>query len=86
MFFPGSAPRNKTRRALGGEADSPEGRNLPAQPIHNQTHEATMSTIFTIKVPTPKVRKAPAPPCKVMRDRRNRRPKDARRKREAFDY
>lgn len=44
-----------------------------------------MAIIATIKVPTPKVRKAPAPPCKVMRDRRNRRPKDARRKREAFD-
>lgn len=43
-----------------------------------------MSTIFTIKVGTPKVRKAPVPATKVMRDRRNRRPKDARRKREAF--
>lgn len=44
-----------------------------------------MSTIFTIKVPKVKVRKTPAPPCKVMRDRRNRRPKDARRKREHFE-
>lgn len=44
-----------------------------------------MSIAFTIKVHTPKVRKASAPPTKVMRDRRNRRPKDARRKREAFE-
>lgn len=44
-----------------------------------------MSIIATIKVPTPKVRKPLAPPTKVMRDRRNRRPKDARRKREAFE-
>ncbi len=44
-----------------------------------------MSTVFTIKVPKVKVRKTPAPPCKIMRDRRERRPKDARRKREAFD-
>jgi len=45
-----------------------------------------MSTIFTIKIRAPKVRKVPAPPTKVMRDRRNRRPKDARKKREQFDY
>ena len=45
-----------------------------------------MSTAFIIKVPTPKVRKPQPPATKVMRDRRNRRPKDARRKREAFDY
>lgn len=45
-----------------------------------------MSAIFTIKVPKPKVRKAPVPATKVMRDRRNRRPKDARRKRDQFDY
>ena len=43
-----------------------------------------MSTVFTIKVPKPKVRKAPVPATKVMRDRRNRRPKDARRQREHF--
>lgn len=43
-----------------------------------------MSTAFIIKVQTPKVRKAPVPTTKVMRDRRNRRPKDARRKREQF--
>lgn len=45
-----------------------------------------MSIIATIKVPTPKVRKAPVPATKVMRDRRNRRPKDARRKREQYEY
>lgn len=44
-----------------------------------------MSTVFTIKVPKAKVRKAPAPPTKIMRDRRNRRPKDARRQREHFE-
>ena len=44
-----------------------------------------MAVIATIKVPTPKVRKQAPPPTKVMRDRRDRRPKDARRKREAFD-
>jgi hypothetical protein len=44
-----------------------------------------MAVIATIKVRAPKVRKAPAPPCKIMRDRRDRRPKDARRKREHFD-
>ena len=44
-----------------------------------------MAIIASIKVRMPKVRNAPAPPSKVMRDRRNRRPKDARRKREAFD-
>lgn len=44
-----------------------------------------MSTVFTIKVPKVKVRKAPVPATKVMRDRRNRRPKDARRQREHFD-
>lgn len=44
-----------------------------------------MATVFTIKVRTPKVRKQSAPPTKVMRDRRDRRPKDARRKREQFD-
>jgi len=43
-----------------------------------------MSTVFVIKVRTPKVRKAPVPTTKIMRDRRNRRPKDARRKREAY--
>lgn len=45
-----------------------------------------MAVIATIKVRAPKVRKPAAPPTKVMRDRRNRRPKDARRKRETFDY
>ncbi len=45
-----------------------------------------MAIIATIKVRAPKVRKQAPPPSKVMRDRRNRRPKDARRKREAFDY
>jgi hypothetical protein len=45
-----------------------------------------MATVFTIKVHKPKVRKPAAPPTKVMRDRRNRRPQDARRKRETFDY
>jgi hypothetical protein len=44
-----------------------------------------MSTAFVIKVKAPKTRKPMAPPTKVMRDRRNRRPKDARRKREAFE-
>jgi len=44
-----------------------------------------MSTAFTIKVPKPKVRKAPVPATKVMRDRRNRRPKDARKQREHFE-
>jgi hypothetical protein len=38
-----------------------------------------MSVIAVIKVPKVKVRKANAPPAQVMRDRRNRRPKDARR-------
>lgn len=41
--------------------------------------------LFTIRIPAPKVRKAPVPTTKVMRDRRNRRPKDARRKREQFE-
>jgi hypothetical protein len=45
-----------------------------------------MSTVFTIKVPKVKVRKPSAPPQQVMRDRRDRRPKDARKKREQFDY
>lgn len=45
-----------------------------------------MAVIATIKVPTPKVRKPLPPPAKVMRDRRNRRPKDARKQREAYDY
>jgi len=45
-----------------------------------------MATVFTIKVRAPKVRKAPVPPSKVMRDRRNRRAKDARKQREPFDY
>jgi hypothetical protein len=44
-----------------------------------------MSIIATIKVPKVKVRKAPVPATKVMRDRRNRRPKDARRIREQYD-
>ena len=44
-----------------------------------------MAIIATIKVRAPKVRKPSAPPTRIMRDRRNRRPKDARRKREAFD-
>lgn len=44
-----------------------------------------MAIIATIKVPTVKTRKASPPPSRIMRDRRNRRPKDARRKREAFD-
>ena len=43
-----------------------------------------MSIIATIKVPTPKVRKPAPPVSRIMRDRRNRRPKDARRKREQF--
>lgn len=44
-----------------------------------------MAVIATIKVRAPKVRKALPPPAKVMRDRRNRRPKDARRKREQYE-
>lgn len=44
-----------------------------------------MAIIATIKVRAPKERKALPPPSKVMRDRRERRPKDARRKREAFE-
>lgn len=43
-----------------------------------------MSIIARIKVAKPKERKALPPPSKVMRDRRNRRPQDARRKREQF--
>ena len=44
-----------------------------------------MSIIATIKVPKVKVRKAPVPATRIMRDRRERRPKDARRKREQYD-
>jgi hypothetical protein len=47
-----------------------------------------MSTVFTIKLPKSKVRNPLAifqERKQVMRDRRNRRPKDARRKREAYD-
>lgn len=44
-----------------------------------------MAVIATIKVKAPKVRKQSAPPSRIMRDRRDRRPKDARRKREQFD-
>ncbi len=44
-----------------------------------------MSIIATIKVPKVKVRKAPVPATRIMRDRRERRPKDARRKREQYE-
>ena len=43
-----------------------------------------MSTAFTIKVPKVKVRKAPAPPVQIMKDRRMKRSKDARAKRQAY--
>jgi hypothetical protein len=44
-----------------------------------------MSTAFVIKVPKVKAgRRSPVPPTKIMRDRRDRRPKDARRKREQY--
>lgn len=45
-----------------------------------------MSVIAVIKVPKVKERKVHAPPTRIMRDRRNRRLKDARRKREVFDH
>lgn len=48
-----------------------------------------MSTVFTIQLPKQKARNPLGhmqERKQVMRDRRNRRPKDARRKREAFDY
>jgi len=48
-----------------------------------------MSTIFTIQVPKKRERNPLGQfqeRKQIMRDRRNRRPKDARRKREHFDY
>lgn len=48
-----------------------------------------MSKSFTIKLPKQKARNplgAFQERKQVMRDRRNRRPKDARREREHFDY
>lgn len=47
-----------------------------------------MSTIFTIKLPKSRARNplgAQAQRKQVMKDRRDKRSKDARRKREAFD-
>lgn len=47
-----------------------------------------MSTIFTIKVPKKRERNPLGQfqeRKQIMRDRRNRRPKDARRKREQYD-
>lgn len=43
-----------------------------------------MAIIATLHIPKPKERKVNAPPTRIMRDRRNRRPKDARKKREFF--
>lgn len=45
-----------------------------------------MSTAFVIKVPKAKAaRRPPVPATRIMRDRRERRPKDARRKREQYE-
>lgn len=67
----------------------PASRRAHEPPIHDQPKAEAMSTAFTIKIEKKRERNPLGQfqeRKQVMRDRRNRRPKDARRQREHFEH